>query len=131
MSNSGVSSKVAKSLLAWAKVFRLEGAKGELVGTDLPPDSALVGRSFPAGARRCIVEISLALRLSLASLLVGAEVRRGKQGIDIATALFMNGKNGKNGKRKGAVYGCVRILSGKEVKQGKVEKSSWRLRCGA
>jgi hypothetical protein len=38
----------------------LDEARGELVGTDLPPYPALVGRSFAAGARRCIVGTSLA-----------------------------------------------------------------------
>lgn len=46
--------------MALAKSLPLDEARGELVGTDLPPYSALVGRSFAAGARRCIVENSLA-----------------------------------------------------------------------
>jgi hypothetical protein len=45
--------------LALAKSLPLDEARGELVGTDLPPYSALVGRSFAAGARRCIVGTSL------------------------------------------------------------------------
>lgn len=56
---------MSDSLLANAKSLPLVEARGELVETDLPPYSALVGRSFPAGARRRIVEISLARRFRL------------------------------------------------------------------